>query len=297
MSAEKNDFEGLQSPLLEETDYDPSKFKKKSLDDIQAPVLEDTTYDSSADKKHSLEGVEAAVLEETQKKPSARDLYYSSSAPAQKSEKSALLEKEVSAPQLDDEPAPAPPPVSRFVDPEIERAKAEGKKLAAKGMPAPDLTEEEKQHQRELSRQLAAARDMSMAQKGSKLVIICMVLGIISTVCLSLFMKLDFQEGSKEIFDKISGGIIYYSIVIAVFSIVAIIRSQAVRKLCSAVFGLNTILMLFPGSTMITSKVDTTTGIILYAVSLILSGYVCITISSNENVEKYYKRRGDYYDF
>lgn len=296
MSSENNGFEGMQNTLLEETDYDPSKFKKKSLDDVQALVLEETTYDSSNEQKHSLDGIEAAVLEETQKKPSARDLYYSSSAP-QQSEKSALLQQEVSAPQLDDEPAPAPKPARQYIDPDLERAKEEGKKLAEKGMPQPELTDEEKQRQRELSRQLAVARDISMAQKGSKLVIVCMILGIISTACLSVFMKLDFQEGSKEIFEKISGGIIYYSIVIVIFSVLLILRSETVKKLCSFIFGINTVLMLFPGSTMITSKVDTTQGIIFYAISFILSAYVCITVSSNENVEKYYKRKEDYYDF
>jgi hypothetical protein len=124
-----------------------------------------------------------------------------------------------------------------------------------------------------------------------------MILGVISTVCLSFFLKMEFQEGTKELFNKISGAAIYYSLVIAIVSILSIIRSEAIKKFCSFIFGLNTLLMLFPVSTMITSKVDTTMSGIIYAVSLILSGYVCYTISSNENVDKYYKKKEDYFGY
>lgn len=280
MSTEHNGLDGLQSPLLEETTYDPSQFKKKSLDDIQAPVLEDTyTADNKQSVSKSFDGLTAPILEDTVSYTSAKKSLSG-----------------VEAVQLDDAPVPAPKPVSQFVDPDLERAKAEGKKLAQQRQAEPELTEEEKARNRELNRQLAIARDVAMAQKGSKLVIVCMILGVISTVCFSVFMKLDFEEGCKEIFTKISGISIYYSLVISVISIISIIRSMGVRKLCSFIFGLNTLLMLFPVSTMVTSKVEPTISGVIYAVSLVLSAYVCYTLSSNENVEKYYRKKEDYFE-
>ncbi len=278
MSNEHNGLDGL----LEETTYDPSQFRKKSLDDIQAPVLEDTYTGGSINPSKAFEGLTAPVLEDT-------DANYTAN-----SKKSFEGVEQV---QLDDAPAPVQRPVSQFVDPDLERAKAEGKKLAQQRKAEPELTEEEKARNRELNEQLRIARDVAMAQKGSKLVIVCMILGVISTVCLSVFMKLEFQEGTKELFNKISGGAIYYSLIIAIVSILSIIRSEGIKKFCSLVFGLNTLLMLFPVSTMITSKVDTTMSGVIYAVSLIMSGYVCYTISSNENVDKYYKKKEDYYGY
>ncbi len=273
-------FDGVQSPLLEETVYDPTKHSKKTLDDIQAPVLEDTySYNSNASQK-SFEGLTAPTLEDT-------DADYTSST------KKSL--SGVEAVQLDDAPAPAPRPVSQFVDPDLERAKAEGKKLAKQQPIEQELTDEEKARNREIHRQMVIAKEAAMAQAGSKLVILCMILGIVSTVCMSVFMKLDFQEGTKELFDKISGMSIYYSVVIVIVSVLSIIRSVGIKKLCSLVFGLNTILMLFPVSTMITSKVDTVVSGVIYAISLIASGYVCFTLSSNENVDKYYKKKEDYF--
>lgn len=302
MSTENNGLEEIQAPVLEETTYDASKFKKKSLDDIQAPVLEDTYTSDNSGTSKKLDDIAAPVLEDTvythtEKKsldniaaPQLDDEVYTA-----QSAKSVALEQ-VSAPVLD-EPAPAPPPVrQQFVDPDLERAKEEGRKLAQQQASAePELTDEEKARKRELNRQLAIAREASMAQKGSKLVIICMILGIVSSICLSVFMKFDFQDGTKELFQKISDIIIYYSLGLIIVSIITIFRTEVIKKLCSFIFGLNTLLMLFPVSTMITSKVDTTKSIIFYVVSLLLSGYICFTLSSNENVDKYYKRKEDYF--
>ena len=305
MSTEKNGLEGIQAPVLEETTYDESKFRKKSLDDIQAPVLEDTY---TADTAHSkrLDDVAAPVLEDTvytHKSSAAAAL--ENIAPPQlddggytvpsSSGKDTLIQQ-VSAPVLDSQPQNTPPPQRRFADPDIERAKAEGRKLAQQQASAePELTEEQKAKRRELNRQINIARDAAMAQKGAKLVVLLAVLGVISSVCLSVFMKMDFQEGTKELFEKISDIIIYYSIVLGAVSILILPRVQFLKKLGSFVFGLNTLLMLFPGSTMITSKVNTGVSIIFYAVSLLLSGYICFSLSSNENIDKYYKKREDIY--
>lgn len=305
MSTEKNGLEGIQAPVLEETTYDESKFRKKSLDDIQAPVLEDTY---TADTAHSkrLDDVAAPVLEDTvyTHRSSAAAALENIAPPqlddggytAHSSSGKDTLIQQVSAPVLDSQPQNTPPSQRRFADPDLERAKAEGKKLAQQQASAePELTEEQKAKRREINRQINIARDAAMAQKGAKLVVLLAVLGVISSVCLSVFMKMDFQEGTKELFEKISDIIIYYSIALGAVSILILPRVQFLKKLGSFVFGLNTLLMLFPGSTMITSKVNTGVSIIFYAVSLLLSGYICFSLSSNENIDKYYKKREDIY--
>lgn len=304
MSTEKNGLEGIKAPVLEETTYDESKFRKKSLDDIQAPVLEDT-YTADAAHSKRLDDVAAPVLEDTvyTHQSSASKVLESVAPPqlddggytAPAASGSDILRQQISAPVLDSQPQNTPPP-ARFVDPDLERAKAEGKRLAQQQASAePELTDEQKARRREINRQMNIARDAAMAQKGAKLVVLLAVLGVISSVCLSVFMKMDFQEGTKELFEKISDIIIYYSIALGAVSILILPRVQFLKKLGSFVFGLNTLLMLFPGSTMITSKVNTGVSVIFYAVSLLLSGYICFSLSSNENIDKYYKKREDIY--
>ena len=300
MSTEKNGLEGIQAPVLEETTYDESKFRKKSLDDIQAPVLEDT-YTADAAHSKRLDDVAAPVLEDTvYTHQSSASKALESVAPPQLDDGgytapaasgSDILRQQVSAPVLDSQPQNTPPP-ARFADPDLERAKAEGKRLAQQqASTEPELTDEQKARRREINRQM----NIAMAQKGAKLVVLLAVLGVISSVCLSVFMKMDFQEGTKELFEKISDIIIYYSIALGAVSILILPRVQFLKKLGSFVFGLNTLLMLFPGSTMITSKVNTGVSVIFYAVSLLLSGYICFSLSSNENIDKYYKKREDIY--
>ena len=282
MSNENHNLDGIAAPQLEETSYDASKTVRNSLSDIAAPQLEDTYYDASQSRKNSLDDIAAPQLDD--------NTYVNTSS------RTDALQQQVAAAQLDDEPAPAPPPVRSYIDPDLERAKEEGKRLAAEqGAPEQELTDEQKAARREMNRQLMIAQNAAMAEKGKKLVIICMILGIVSSVCLSVFMKLDFQEGVKETFLKLSDATFYYAFALIVSSVIAIFKVPVMKKISSFIFGLNTLLMLFPISTMIPSKVDTTQSIIFYAIALICSGYICFTLSSNDNVAKYYKRTEEYY--
>lgn len=295
--SDNHNLDGISAPELEETTYDPSKQTRHSLDGIAAPVLEDTYTPPTKSKPKGLDDIAAPVLEDTFTPPTnssksldtvaaptlAEDNYTPPVKETPKKDLSqvsgALLEEEEKVPEYK----------PKFVDPDLEKAKQEGAKKALRGNLDAEV-EIDKEESLRMYHELLRERESEMAQKGGKTVIVMIVLGVIAAVCFTLFTTLtEFKDGAKEICTIVSDIALYYSIVVGVLSFLMILKSEAIRKLSSFVFGVTTVLTIFPGILILMSKENMGLTALFFIITLISSGYVTFTLGSNENVDKYYK--------
>ncbi len=311
--SEKNTLDGISAPILEETTYDESKFKKKkSLDDVKAIVLEDTDAPTvSNTTKRGLSDIKASVLEDTFVTPqqnvkhSLDDVVaptldaptpppMNTPKPTQSTVTNAKPDRslnQVSAPVLSEEPAEQHKPyVSKYANADIEKAKQEGMKQARKdAVTTKELTEEEKKKKREAYKQLMYQRELDMVKKGGTMVIVLVLLGIVATVGFTLLVVMPtFKESGSGLVDTIKKFIWYYDVLLAIGSFIIIPKIEGFKTVGSVVFGLNTIVTLSLGTFLLSQMEGIGINIAFYLMSLICSGFIAFQLSSNENVGKYY---------
>lgn len=314
-------LDDVQAPILEETTFDTTQFKKKSLDDIQAPVLTDTTGGNVIqNKKISLDDIQAPILEDTSQhqmvtnvKKSLDDVAVTTLSTTDGKQVQAnrvnVVSKEqttikksdtvsnvkssvnklegVSAPIVE-QPQQEERYVSKYANADIERAKQEGLKQAHK-VSTPELTEEEKQKSREARRKLQAMQEQEMAKKGGKTVILLLFLGLFATIGFHLLITLpEFKEGGSSLVEKLKSYIIYYDVLLALGSFLMLPKLEGFKKFSSVVFGLNLVVTITLGSFLLTQMAGIGINIVFYIISLVCSAVISFQLSGNENVGKYY---------
>lgn len=198
----------------------------------------------------------------------------------------------ISAPVLDDEPEP-PKYTPKFVDEDLEKAKREGAKQAVSSQLVSD--QKDSKESLRMMLELKEERRREEAKKGFKFVIIIAILGIIGAVAFYLLysgsLGLDYKDGIDGIAGVIKDSALYISIAMGMTSVVLISGVGFFKSLASLVFLISGIAQIFPGSVMIPQH-EGSMGltVILYAVSIICTIGVFVSLSAIESVSLFFKK-------
>lgn len=198
----------------------------------------------------------------------------------------------ISAPVLDDEPEP-PKYTPKFIDEDLEKAKREGAKQAVSSQ----LVSEQKDSKESLRMmlELKEERRREEAKKGFKFVIIIAVLGIIGAAAFYLLysgsLGLTYKDGIDGIAGIIKDSALYIAIAMGATSVVLISGVGFFKSLASLVFFISGIAQIFPGSVMIPQhEGNMGLTVILYAVSIICTIGVFVSLSAIESVSLFFKK-------
>lgn len=200
--------------------------------------------------------------------------------------------EQISAPVLDDEPEP-PKYTPKFIDEDLEKAKREGAKQAVSSQ----LVSEQKDSKESLRMmlELKEERRREEAKKGFKFVIIIAILGIIGTAAFYLLysgsLGLTYKDGIDGIAGIIKDSALYIAIAMGTTSVVLISGVGFFKSLASLVFFISGIAQIFPGSVMIPQhEGNMGLTVILYAVSIICTIGVFVSLSAIESVSLFFKK-------
>lgn len=321
---------GVSAPVLDDMDdYTPVQ-KKSAPTDVTAPVLDDNTEPYQAEKPDVLIMTDEEIIEtfspeqlETYNKlpdvnkqkvldlmrkqlgaeappeppveVSAPVLDEDNYTPPPKTEKKEepVPDTPLSAPVLDDAPEP-PKYQPKFVDEDLERAKREGAKKAVSSQ----LVSEQKDSKESLRMmlELKEERRREQAKEGFKWVIVLAVIGFIGAVAFYLLytgaLGLDYKNGVEGIAGIIKDSALYITMAMGASALAMVSGIGFFKSLASFVYLVSGIIQIFPGSVMIVQH-DGSLGlaIILYAVSIICTIAVFVSLSAIESVSLYFKRK------
>ena len=214
--------------------------------------------------------------------------------PPVKEEKPAEPQPEIKAPVLDEEPE-TPKYVPKYVDEDLERAKIEGAKKARESA----LTSNQKDSKESLRMmlELKEQQQAEMAEKGFKMTIVLAVAGIISAVAFYLLysgkLGLPYKEGIGGFAKVVEEASMYIAVIIGILSCGLVSGIGAVKSLASFAYLLFGIIQVFPGVTMIPQhEGNLAVAGILYGVAIAGTVFEIVSISGNESVGLYFKRKG-----
>ncbi len=329
-TAKKGGPEGVSAPVLDSMDtYTPAYGEKKGAPtDVSAPVLDDDTY-NAAPKKNILSDDEIiAGLSSEQKAmydtlPSEkqkqiidmRRAQLGAAAPAAEPAVTAPVldednytpppkkeekkpEAPISAPVLDEEPE-APKYVPKFVDEDLEKAKQEAKKKAVSSQLVSNQKDEKESLRMML--ELKAEREAEAAKKGFKIVLALVFVGIIAAVAFFLLysgqLGLAYKDGMSGISSVIEGSALYIAVVAAVIPLTLLTGMGGMKSLTSFVYFVFGVIQLFPGIGMLPQHEGSMAiAGVLYAVALIGTLVVFITLSASECVGLFFKKQKQQFD-
>lgn len=328
-AAKKGDPEGVSAPVLDSMDtYAPAYGEKKGAPtNVTAPVLDDDTY-NAAPKSVVLsdEDIIAGLTDEQkvmydqlppEKQRQIIDMRRSqlgAAAPAAEPAVTAPVldednytpppknevkqpEAPISAPVLDEEPE-APKYVPKFVDEDLERVKQEAKKKAVSSQLVSNQKDEKESLRMML--ELKAEREAEAAKKGFKTVVALVFVGIIAAAAFFLLysgqLGLAYKDGLSGISSVIEGSALYIAVAAAVIPFTLLTGMGGMKSLTSFVYFFFGAIQLFPGIAMLPQhKGSMVIAGVLYAVSLICTLAVFITLSASENVGLFFKKpRNDF---
>ncbi len=249
---------------------------------VKAPVLDDENSYTPPPKKETAPSapVSAPILDD-------EDSY----TPPPKKE--AAPQAPITAPILDDEPAPAKY-VPKFVDEDLEKAKAEGAKRAVSSQ----LTSNQKDEKESLKMMLAlkAEREAEAASKGFRLLIVLACVGLVGAVFFYMFYSAQFfgmsytEEGSKfaQIMNEYS---LYFAIGLGVCGMLPILGIGGLKSLTSFVYLILGVIQVFPGFLMISQMQGSmAVRVLLYVGALACTVAVFVTLSASENIGFFFKK-------
>lgn len=258
------------------------KQQSEAQSPVKPPVLDDENSYTPPPKKEAAPSapVSAPILDD-------EDSY----TPPPKKE--SAPQAPVTAPILDDEPAPAKY-VPKFVDEDLERAKAEGAKRAVSSQ----LTSNQKDEKESLKMMLAlkAEREAEAASKGFRMLIILAVVGLIGAALFYMFYSGAFfgmsytEKGSKfaQIMNEYS---LYFAIALGVSGVLPVSGIGGFKSLASFIYLILGILQIFPGFLMISQMQGSmAVRMILYAGALACTIIVFVTLSASENIGFFFKK-------
>lgn len=327
-TAKKGGPDGVSAPVLDSMDtYTPAYGAKKGAPtDVTAPVLDDNTYTATPKKEvlsdeDIIAGLSAeqkamydTLTPEKQKQiidmrrtqlgaeaPAApvtapvldEDNY---TPPPKKEEKKP--EAPISAPILDEEPE-APKYVPKFVDEDLEKAKQEAKKKAVSSQLVSNQKNEKESLRMML--ELKAEREAEAAQKGFKIVLVLAFLGIIAGVAFFLLysgqLGLAYKDGLSGISSIIEGSALYIAVAAAIIPFTLLTGMGGMKSLTSFVYFFFGVIQIFPGIAMLPQHEGSMAiAGVLYAVSLICTLAVFITLSASECVGLFFKKPRQEFD-
>ena len=201
----------------------------------------------------------------------------------------------LTAPILDDEPEP-PKYQPKYVDEDLERAKAEASKKAV----ASQLVSDQKDPKESLRMMLELkeqARQKSAA-KGFKVTIVIALLGLIAAVTFYLLytgkLGLEYKNGLEGFSSFIGNSAVYIAAGVGMLCLLLISGIGAFKSLATLGLLLFGIIQLFPGLVMIPQhKGSLAMAAGLYAVTLILTVVCFFLLCGSEAVGNYFNRNKD----
>ncbi|MBE6862022.1 MAG: MFS transporter [Ruminococcus sp.] len=249
---------------------------------VKPPVLDDENSYTPPPKKETAPqaSVTAPILDDEN----------SYTAPPKKE---AAPQAPVSAPILDDEPAPAKY-VPKFVDEDLEKAKAEGAKRAVSSQ----LTSNQKDEKESLKMMLAlkAEREAEAASKGFRLLVVLAFIGLVGAGLFYMFYSASFfgmsytEEGSKfaQIMNEYS---LYFAIGLGICGVLPVSGIGGLKSLTSFVYLILGVIQVFPGFLMISQmQGNMAVRVLLYLGALACTVIVFVTLSASENIGFFFKK-------
>ena len=313
----KHSLEGVQAPVLEDTNAyaapkpaaQPAGFTPTPLTQEQLDVLAQQRAQSGQppytpeqiaaiqkaymDRQAAAHAASQPAAAASQPQVQAPVLEESTYTPPVKEEKRPQVSAAAAASLLE-EPAPEPERrVSRFNEADLEAAKANAQKRAIE-QSLNMTTNVDKAESRRLMNELRMEREAELAKKGFTVVIVLMILGLVAAVALYFFSIREFKvDMDNGFYSGVTKVMTYTSFGLGVLSVLLILRVNFVKKLGSFLFGLMTLLLLFPGLPMLMQKKEEGMALtaVGYGVALVLCFAVRFTLSTSEPVNMFYKRR------
>ena len=199
----------------------------------------------------------------------------------------------ISAPVLDDEPEP-PKYQPKYVDEDLERAKAE----AAKKAVSSQLVSEQKDSKASLQMMLELKEQarQKQAERGFKITIVLAILGVIAAVMFfmlysgtGMFAYKGEMGGIKGVIESSS---IYIAAIVGVLSAALVAGMGGLKSLASVAMLLFGIVQIVPGMFMITQHKDNMPLVIVfYAVPLILAWGIFFMLAGSEDVGQFFNKK------
>ena len=213
--------------------------------------------------------------------------------PPPKKEEPKQPEAPVSAPVLDDEPEP-PKYQPKYVDEDLERAKAEASKNAVSAQ----LVSEQKDSKASLQMMLELKEQarQQQAEKGFKITAVLAVLGIVAAILFyilysgaGMFAYKGELGGIKE---TVQQSAIYIAALVGILSVSLIAGIGGLKTLTSVVMLLFGIVQIVPGIMMIPQHKGAMPLVILfYAVPLAISWAIFFLLAGSESVGLFFSRK------
>lgn len=198
----------------------------------------------------------------------------------------------ITAPILDDEPEP-PKYQPKFVDEDLERAKAEGAKQAVSSQ----LTSDQKDSKESLRMMLQLKEEARQreAAKGFKITIFLSIIGVISAVAFFLLysgqLGLGYKNGLEGFNKIIEGSSLYIAAAVGVFSLSLLTGIKGLKSFTSFILLLFGIIQFFPGLPMLPQhEGNTALKVALYVVSLAGTVVVFFMLSGSESVGQFFSK-------
>ncbi len=212
--------------------------------------------------------------------------------PPPKTEEPKQPEAHVAAPILDDEPEP-PKYQPKYVDEDLERAKAEASKKAVSAQ----LVSEQKDSKESLRMMLELKEEARQreAEKGFKICIVLAVVGVISAIAFYLLysgqLGLGYKNGLEGFGKLIKNSALYIAGIVGVCALSLIAGIKGLKSLCSFVLLLFGIVQIFPGLPMIPQhKGNMALVVLLYVIALAGTVVTFFMLSGSEPVGKFFTR-------
>ena len=212
--------------------------------------------------------------------------------PPPKTEEPKQPEAPVAAPILDDEPEP-PKYQPKYVDEDLERAKAEASKKAVSAQ----LVSEQKDSKESLRMMLELKEEARQreAEKGFKICIVLAVVGVISAIAFYLLysgqLGLGYKNGLEGFGKVIKNSALYIAGIVGVCTLSLIAGIKGLKSLCSFVLLLFGIVQIFPGLPMIPQhKGNMALVVLLYVIALAGTVVTFFMLSGSETVGKFFTR-------
>ena len=213
--------------------------------------------------------------------------------PPLKKEEPKQPEAPLAAPILDDEPEP-PKYQPKYVDEDLERAKAEASKKAVSSQLVSDQKDSEAS--RRMMLELKEQARQQQAEKGFRIVLVLAVLGIIAAAMFYVFYSgaasFPYKGELGGIKAVVESSSIYIAAIVGVLSLALIAGISGLKSLTSVVMLLFGIIQIVPGIMMIPQHDgNSVLKIVFYAVPLILSWVIFFLLASSEEVGQFYSRK------
>ena len=213
--------------------------------------------------------------------------------PPPKKEEPKQPEAPITAPVLDDEPEP-PKYQPKYVDEDLERAKAEASKKAVSAQLVSEPKDSEAS--RRMMLELKEQARQQQAHKGFIIVSVLALLGVIAAVMFYLFYSgaamFSYTGELGGIKETVQQSAIYIAAIVGVLSLSLIAGMSGLKSLTSVVMLLFGIVQIVPGIMMISQhEGNTVLKIVFYAVPLIIAWVIFFLLAGSEDVGQFYNKK------